>query len=50
MRHKKLCMKARFATVCISCGDQIEKGKEIGKDPTGKWVHRHCIDDLEGLP
>ena len=43
-------MKARFATVCISCGDQIGKGKEIEKDSTGKWVHRHCVDDSVELP
>ena len=43
-------MKAKFATVCISCGDKIQPGKEISKNQDEKWVHKHCAEDSEGLP
>lgn len=43
-------MKAKFASQCISCGDKISPGKEIAKNNQDKWVHKHCIDDSEGLP
>ena len=44
------CMKAKFATSCASCGDKIQPGKEISKNKDEKWVHKHCAEDLEGLP
>ena len=44
------CMKAKFATSCISCGDKIQPGKEISKNKDEKWVHKHCAEDSEGLP
>lgn len=41
-------MKAKFNTSCTSCGDKIKAGKEITRDNTGKWVHKHCAtEDLE---
>ena len=43
-------MKARFATVCIECGDKIEPGKEISKNSDEKWVHKRCVESAEGLP
>jgi len=43
-------MKAKFATSCVSCGDNIQPGKEIIKNNDEKWVHKHCADDLEELP
>jgi len=43
-------MKAKFPTLCVSCGDKIQPGKEIAKNSDEKWVHKHCVDDSEGLP
>ena len=43
-------MKARFATTCASCGDKIVPGREISKNSDENWVHRHCLDEAEGLP
>ena len=43
-------MKAKFSSSCTSCGAQIQPGKEISKDSSGKWVHKHCADESEGLP
>jgi hypothetical protein len=43
-------VKAKFASSCISCGDKIQLGKEIAKNKDEKWVHKHCVDDAEGLP
>lgn len=43
-------MKARFSSQCPSCGDQIKQGKEIGKDSSDRWVHKHCIDEAIELP
>ncbi|MDI1495290.1 MAG: hypothetical protein K8823_598 [Cenarchaeum symbiont of Oopsacas minuta] len=43
-------MKARFATECSSCGDEIRRGKEIAKDELGKWVHKHCISESLEMP
>ena len=30
--------------------DQIKPGKEILKDTSGKWVHKHCADTADELP
>jgi len=38
------CMKAKFATTCKSCGEQIRPGKEILKDNDGRWVHNYCTE------
>ncbi len=43
-------MKAKFATLCVSCGEKIQPGKEITKNSEEKWVHKQCVDDLEDLP
>ena len=43
-------MTAKFATLCVSCGDKIQPGKEITKNNDEKWVHKHCAEDSEGLP
>lgn len=43
-------MKARFSSSCDSCGDQIRPGKEIAKNSSGKWVHKHCCEDYLELP
>ncbi len=43
-------MKARFLTVCTSCGGKIQPGKEISKNGDELWVHKHCAEDAEGLP
>ena len=43
-------MKAKFTTSCVSCGEKIQPGKEIGKNSNEQWVHKHCIDDSDGLP
>lgn len=43
-------MKAKFASVCIECGDKIEPGKEISKNNEENWVHKHCLDDADALP
>ena len=43
-------MKAKFASSCHSCGAQIKPGKEIAKDPSGKWVHKHCTEEILDLP
>lgn len=40
-------MKAKFATSCISCGAEIKPGKEISKNNSGNWVHKHCAEDAE---
>lgn len=43
-------MKAKFATSCIACGGKIQVGKEISKNKDENWVHKHCIDNSDGLP
>jgi len=43
-------MKAKFKTICISCNSEITPGKEIGKDDSGKWVHKHCLTESLELP
>ncbi|MEX0655984.1 MAG: hypothetical protein WD154_00345 [Nitrosopumilaceae archaeon] len=37
-------MKAKFATKCQACGEQIKRGKEILKDDGGRWVHNYCTE------
>jgi len=32
------------------CGDKIQPGKEITKNQDEEWVHKHCVEDSEGLP
>lgn len=44
------CMKAKFNSSCTSCGEQIKSGKEITKDQTGRWVHKHCAPEIIDLP
>src|SRR3989304_9748358 len=44
------CMKAKFKTTCISCNGEINPGKEIAKDNSGKWVHKHCLTEAVELP
>lgn len=41
-------MKARFASQCSSCGDVIKQGREIARDASDKWVHKHCVDESDG--
>ena len=43
-------MKARFASLCPSCGDQIKQGKEISRDDSDRWVHKHCVEETMELP
>ena len=43
-------MKAKFATLCSQCGDQIKPGKEISKDTSDKWVHKYCAEESDELP
>ena len=43
-------MKAKFASACKACGEAIKVGKEISKDDTGRWVHKHCTDETLDLP
>ena len=43
-------MKAKFNASCIFCGDKIQLGKEILKNQDDQWVHKHCVEDSEGLP
>ena len=43
-------MKAKFESSCASCGAKIELGKEIARNNTGQWVHKHCAEDTEALP
>ena len=43
-------MKAKFKTICDSCNGQISPGKEILKDNSGKWVHKHCLTETVELP
>lgn len=43
-------MKAKFKTTCVSCNGEINPGKEIAKDPSGKWVHKHCLTEENDLP
>ncbi len=43
-------MKAKFSSSCVSCGDEIKRGKEITKDTSGKWVHKHCASETVDLP
>ncbi len=38
-------MKAKFKTSCVECGDQISPGKEIAKNGSGTWVHKHCAPE-----
>lgn len=38
-------MKAKFKTSCVECGDQISPGKEIAKNESGTWVHKHCAPE-----
>ena len=50
MSQPKHAMKAKFATICSECGDKIERGKEISKNSAEKWVHKHCAEEIDGLP
>jgi len=43
-------VKAKFGTSCIPCGDKIQPGKEISKNPNDPWIHKHRTEDSEGLP
>lgn len=43
-------MKSKFASTCPSCSSEIRQGKEIVKNNDGKWVHKHCSDEISGLP
>ena len=44
-------MKARFSSQCSACGDVIKQGREISRDSSDKWVHKHCVDEAgEALP
>jgi len=43
-------MKAKFATKCKACGDNIRPGKEIAKDVNGIWVHQYCVEEKLSLP
>ena len=43
-------MKAKFSSSCVSCGDEIRRGKEIAKDDSGRWVHKHCTAEANDLP
>lgn len=43
-------MKAKFATLCVSCEEKIQPGKEIAKNKEEKWVHKYCVEDLENMP
>jgi hypothetical protein len=43
-------MKAKFKTTCSSCNGEISPGKEIAKDDSGTWVHKHCLIESVGLP
>ena len=43
-------MKAKFSSSCVSCGDLIKVGKEISKDNSGTWVHKHCTEETLDLP
>lgn len=49
-RSKKFSMKAKFKTICITCDAEITPGKEIAKDNSGKWVHKHCLTESAELP
>jgi hypothetical protein len=43
-------MKAKFKTTCSECNAPIKSGAEISKNPSGKWVHKHCTPNSEELP
>lgn len=43
-------MKAKFKTTCISCNGEINPGKEIAKNDSGNWVHKHCLTESAELP
>jgi len=38
-------MKAKFATSCVECKSEIKPGNEIAKNPSGNWVHKHCVEE-----
>ena len=42
--QQNTCMKAKFATTCQACGEQIRPGKQITKDNGGRWVHNYCTE------
>ncbi len=43
-------MKAKFSSSCKSCGELIKVGKDIAKDNSGQWLHKHCVEEAIGLP
>ena len=43
-------MKAKFKTICVSCSGEISPGKEISKNNSGNWVHKHCLTESVDLP
>ena len=43
-------MKAKFKTTCISCKGEISPGKEIARNDSGSWVHKHCLTESVDLP
>ena len=50
VRFLRYIMKAKYTTSCVSCGESIKPGKEIAKDNSGKWVHKHCAAEAIELP
>lgn len=45
-----MSLKAKFKTKCSECNGDISVGAEISKNPSGKWVHKHCAPDSAELP
>lgn len=43
-------MKSKFTSTCPACNSEIRQGKEIAKNNDGRWVHKHCCDELAELP
>jgi len=42
--------ESQIQNKCISCNGEINPGKEIAKDNSGKWVHKHCLTEAVELP
>jgi len=40
-----MAVLAQFDGICDACGDWIEEGDEITRDPeSDNWVHADCVE------
>lgn len=40
---------ARYESLCIPCGQSIERGDEITNHPKHGYIHLHCVDTADDV-